>query len=227
VGADWHCSPALGNTTPSDVPESGSITAGAWGSGASDVPTAVNSGRDEPIVGIGIALGSINGAVNLDVELSALERTGKGKILSTPRVVDAEQHRSRDHAGRPDSDPDDREQHRDRHWKDAALILRCCRRITSANTVIMKHRRRKRSPDFSRAVAGQPADQSRNAAIRRSASPTATRPSSAASSSAPSTTQSRTPGLNRVPLLRYLFKRNELNDESRELLIFITPRIIA
>jgi type II secretory pathway component HofQ len=28
-----------------------------------------------------------------------------------------------------------------------------------------------------------------------------------------------------VPLLGWLFKRDEMSDESRELLIFITPRI--
>jgi type IV pilus assembly protein PilQ len=36
----------------------------------------------------------------------------------------------------------------------------------------------------------------------------------------------RTPGLSKIPLLRWLFQRNTLNDQSTELLIFITPRII-
>ena len=35
----------------------------------------------------------------------------------------------------------------------------------------------------------------------------------------------RTPFLHRMPLLGWLFKRDGLSDESRELLIFITPRI--
>ena len=35
----------------------------------------------------------------------------------------------------------------------------------------------------------------------------------------------RVPLLHRIPLLGWLFKRDELSDESRELLIFITPRI--
>jgi type IV pilus assembly protein PilQ len=35
----------------------------------------------------------------------------------------------------------------------------------------------------------------------------------------------RTPGLSRIPLLKWLFRREQLQDESRELLIFITPRI--
>jgi len=36
----------------------------------------------------------------------------------------------------------------------------------------------------------------------------------------------RTPFLSKVPLLGWLFKRDTTTDESRELLIFITPRIL-
>jgi type IV pilus assembly protein PilQ len=34
------------------------------------------------------------------------------------------------------------------------------------------------------------------------------------------------PFLHRIPLLGWLFRRDEIQDESRELLIFITPRIL-
>ena len=36
----------------------------------------------------------------------------------------------------------------------------------------------------------------------------------------------KTPGLGEIPLLKWLFRRDRVSDESRELLIFITPRII-
>ena len=39
--------------------------------------------------------------------------------------------------------------------------------------------------------------------------------------------EDRTPVLHRIPLLGWLFKRDVTNDESRELLIFITPRIVT
>ena len=41
------------------------------------------------------------------------------------------------------------------------------------------------------------------------------------------TEQDRTPGLNRIPLLGWLFRRDSIRDDSRELLIFITPRILT
>jgi type IV pilus assembly protein PilQ len=39
-------------------------------------------------------------------------------------------------------------------------------------------------------------------------------------------TQERTPGLYRLPMLGWLFKKNTAEDESRELLIFLTPKIV-
>jgi hypothetical protein len=36
---------------------------------------------------IGLALGSVNGAFGLDIALTALERSGNGRLLSTPRVT--------------------------------------------------------------------------------------------------------------------------------------------
>jgi type IV pilus assembly protein PilQ len=39
-------------------------------------------------------------------------------------------------------------------------------------------------------------------------------------------TMAGTPGLSQIPLIRWLFKRDTVTDGSRELLIFITPRII-
>jgi type II secretory pathway component HofQ len=36
----------------------------------------------------------------------------------------------------------------------------------------------------------------------------------------------RTPGLHRIPLLGWLFRNEARDDENRELVIFLTPRII-
>jgi type IV pilus assembly protein PilQ len=41
-----------------------------------------------------------------------------------------------------------------------------------------------------------------------------------------STTNDRTPGLSRLPLLGWLFKRDTSTSEAQELLVFLTPRII-
>ena len=40
------------------------------------------------------------------------------------------------------------------------------------------------------------------------------------------TANDRTPGISRVPIIGWLFKRDRVDDTSQELLIFITPKII-
>src|SRR5204863_5013019 len=77
--------PALGNTTHLAFPDSGALS-GAQGGAVGGLPTAVNLPVNGATSAVGLQLGSINGAFNLDIALSALETTGNGRVLSTPRV---------------------------------------------------------------------------------------------------------------------------------------------
>ncbi len=81
IGVQWglngRMTPEIGNTTNLAFPNSG-VLIGETGS-------IGRAGR--PQLAIGLALGAVNGAFNLDVALSALERSGKGRVLSTPRVT--------------------------------------------------------------------------------------------------------------------------------------------
>jgi type IV pilus assembly protein PilQ len=91
LGVQWGfngtMSPALGNTTGLAFPNSAQVGGRVGGTeGPLGADTGVNLRAPAATSGIGLALGSINGAVNLDVALTALERTGKGRLLSTPRV---------------------------------------------------------------------------------------------------------------------------------------------
>ena len=70
------------------------------------MPTAVNLGVGGATSAVGLALGSVNGAFNLDVALTALETTGNGRMLSTPRVTTQNNIAAEIDAGHPDSDSD-------------------------------------------------------------------------------------------------------------------------
>ena len=88
--------PDIGNTTNLAFPNRGTLGGRV---GATQSPTdpratelettgsAVRLGVPDATTAIGLALGAVNGAFNLDVALSALERTGKGRVLSTPRLT--------------------------------------------------------------------------------------------------------------------------------------------
>jgi type IV pilus assembly protein PilQ len=81
------------------------------------------------------------------------------------------------------------------------------------------------SPDFSRQVNGIPPIDTQRAATQVLVSDGETTVIGGIYVSREQSVQGRTPGLYRIPLLGWLFQRNEITDESRELLIFITPRI--
>ena len=115
LGVQWgfngRIDPTLGNTHRPGVPEQRqrSPDRRAAGRRATGGASTCATGPSA----IGLALGSVNGALNLDVALSALERTGKGRLLSTPRVSTQNNVEAEITQGVADSDSDRRQQHRD------------------------------------------------------------------------------------------------------------------
>jgi type IV pilus assembly protein PilQ len=231
VGVNWgvngRMSPDLGNTTGLTFPNQGSVSGRLGTQGPDGVGTVVNQAVTNPTSAIGLALGSVNGAFNLDVALSLLEREGKGRILSTPRVSTQNNIEAEIMQGVQIPIQTVANNTVTVTWKDAALVLRVQPQITSANTVIMRIVVENGSPDFSRAIQGNPPINTQRANTQVRVVNGDTTVIGGIFLSTEQATQSRTPGLGKVPVLGWLFKRDELSDESRELLIFITPRIIA
>lgn len=236
LGVQWgigaRASQALGNTLPLAFPNQGSVTGRlgmAQGDTATDAAnTAVNLGVGAATSGIGLALGSVNGAVNLDVALSALERSGQGRLLSTPRVSTQNNVEAEITQGVQIPIQTVANNTVTVTFKDAALTLKVTPQITASNTVIMRIAVENASPDFSRAVGESqiPPIDTQRALTSVLVSNGETTVIGGIYVSREQTSQDRTPGLHRLPLLGWLFKRDTISDESRELLIFITPRIV-
>ncbi len=228
-GATGRVDPALGNSTNLAFPNSGSI-GGATGAtqGASAQQSAVNLGVGAATSAVGLALGSVNGAFNLDVALSALETSGNGRILSTPRVstlnnVEAEVTQGIQIPLQTISNNTVTVT-----FKDAALTLKVTPQITASGTVIMKVSLENATPDFARAAgpAAIPPINTQRALTTLLVSDGQTSVIGGIYTSNQQNSTDRTPGLGQVPILNWLFKRERVDDQSTELLIFITPRII-
>jgi type IV pilus assembly protein PilQ len=82
------------------------------------------------------------------------------------------------------------------------------------------------SPDFSRSINNIPPIDTQKATTQVLVADGETTVIGGIYVSREQATQGRTPGLHQIPLLGWLFKRNEFTDESREVLIFITPGIL-
>ena len=231
LGVQWgvgaRASQDLGNTTPLSFPNQGSIS-GRTGaaSGPDGTASMVNLGVSPATSAIGLALGSVNGAVNLDVALTALESTGQGRILSTPRVSTQNNIEAEITQGVQIPIQTVANNTVTVTFRDAALTLRVTPQITATNTVIMRISVENASPDFSRAINGIPPIDTQRALTQVLVGDGDTTVIGGIYVSREQASQDRTPGLHRIPLLGWLFQRNEFSDESRELLIFITPKIM-
>jgi type IV pilus assembly protein PilQ len=219
LGIQWgfggRVDPALGTSTGLAFPSSANLQTSTGGvDGAS--PSAIS-----------LALGSINGALNLDVSLRALENDGKGRILSTPRVatqnnVEAEITQGSQIPIQVVSNNTVTVQ-----FKDAALTLRVTPQITAANTVIMRIFVEKAAPNYTQTTPEQPIPSidTQRAITTVLMDDGETTVIGGIYTREESEVNTRTPFLHRVPLLGWLFKTEKRLDDSDELLIFITPRI--
>jgi type IV pilus secretin PilQ/predicted competence protein len=231
IGIQWgtaaRASGDLGNTLPLSFPNTGSI-GGRTGaaSGPDGTASMVNLGVTPATSAIGLALGSVNGAVNLDVALTALESTGQGRILSTPRVSTQNNIEAEITQGVQIPIQTVANNTVTVTFRDAALTLRVTPQITATNTVIMRISVENASPDFSRAINGIPPIDTQRALTQVLVGDGDTTVIGGIYVSREQASQDRTPALHRLPLLGWLFQRNDFSDESRELLIFITPKIM-
>ena len=239
IGVRWGLNgrvmPDIGNTTNLAFPNQGTL---GGRTGQSNTPTdprasdlestgnAVNLGVPGATSAIGLALGAVNGALNLDVALSALERSGKGRILSTPRLTTQNNVAASVEQGVQIPIQTVANNTVTVSFKDAVLKLSVTPQITSANTVIMQITLENASPDFSRQVNGIPPIDTQRAITQVQVDDGATTIIGGIFVSREQVSNERTPLMYRIPLLGWLFKRDTTTDESRELLIFITPRII-
>ncbi len=229
IGVQWglngRMTPQIGNTTNLAFPNIGSV------GGRPRRRRGPRSRRStcpcpERPSAIGVALGAVNGAFNLDVALSALERSGKGRVLSTPRVttqnnVEAEIMQGVQIPLVTPSTPNSPETVT---YKDAALTLRVTPQITAANTVIMQIMVENASPGEVRGNNVQIDTQRANTRVQVTDGTTTVM--GGVFIARETSAQDRTPALYRLPLLGWLFKRDTRAEDSRELLIFITPRIL-
>jgi type IV pilus secretin PilQ/predicted competence protein len=234
-GLNGRMTPAIGNTTGLAFPNN-AILGGRTGAtntpedaratGNDTTATAINLPVPGASSAIGLALGAVNGAFNLDIALSALERSGKGRVLSTPRLTTQNNVAAEVTQGLQIPIQTVANNTVTVSFKDAALTLQVTPQITSANTVIMQITLENATPDFSRQVNGIPPIDTQRAKTQVQVDDGATTIIGGIFISREQLSNERTPLLHRVPLLGWLFKRDTISDESRELLIFITPRII-
>jgi type IV pilus assembly protein PilQ len=227
LGVEWgmagRMDAALGNTTGLLFPNRASLD-GRVPDG--ETTKAVELPAPGATTALGLSLGAVNGALSLDVALSALEHEGKATILSTPRVTTQNNKLAEITQGFEVPIQVVANNTVTVQFKPASLKLTVTPQVTAAGTVIMRIYLENATPDFSRAVNGNPSINTQRAETQVQVGDGVTTVIGGILQTSETMSLDRTPGLSRVPLLGWLFRRTDARREQQELVIFITPRII-
>ncbi|HLE25412.1 MAG TPA: type IV pilus secretin PilQ [Thermodesulfobacteriota bacterium] len=231
-GVDYKASAATGNPTGATFPSS--INAGGTNIGAPfgtqgnnfivDLPAAVGTGSGGAI---GIVLGSLSGAFDLDIRLSALENRGDGRVLSSPRVLTLNNNPARIEQGVSIPFLSVSAAGTQTQFVDANLTLDVTPQVTNDNRILMDIKVTDNRPDPTLTGAnGQPSIRRNEAETQTIASDGETIVIGGIYTRETSESLRGIPWFNRIPLLGWLFRTERNIDSRRELIIFVTPRIV-
>ncbi|HCZ11855.1 MAG TPA: hypothetical protein DHV16_06300 [Nitrospiraceae bacterium] len=165
----------------------------------------------------------------LDIRLSAIEALGKAKLLSNPKIITVENEQAIIRHGKriPITTPGATQGTFTTTYIDANLKLTVTPQITPDGTVFLKVEINKDEPDYTnKDQLGNPAIDTRSASTQVLIKDGETVVIGGILKSSESDGDSGVPGLSKIPLLGWLFKRETKETSSEELLIFITPRIV-
>jgi type IV pilus assembly protein PilQ len=196
-------------------------TASDTGNFLVDLPAAVGLGSGGAIT---FALAGANSLINL--RLSALESTGRGKIISNPKIATLDNTEALIESGRRIPVQTVSAEGTQTEFVDASLSLRVTPHVTPDGFINMNIRAAKNEADFGNAVNGIPTIITREATTVMLVRDSDTVVIGGLYSRSLATDRSGVPWLSQVPVVGWLFQKTRVSDDNDELLIFITPKII-
>ncbi|MDH3258977.1 MAG: type IV pilus secretin PilQ [Deltaproteobacteria bacterium] len=188
---------------------------------AVNLPAAVGQGS-----GGGISFGILRGDFRLDLSLSALETTGNGKIISTPKIVTTTNNEAVIQQGVKIPYSTVSASGTQTEFVDAALQLKVTPHITPDRTIIMELNATNDTPDFGNAVNGVPSISSREADTQVLIQDGETAVIGGILQIQRTESVDAVPWFHKIPLLGWFFKKKSERNDNTELLIFITPKIV-
>ena len=179
-------------------------------------------------VGSSMGLGLLRGGVLLDLELSAMEKSGNGEIISQPKVVTADKETARILKGTEvPYQETSKSGATSVAFREASLSLEVTPQITPDNKVIMTVRVTKDEPDYVNALNNVPPIRKNevNAKVRVADGETIV--IGGVYSTSQNNVVDKVPFFGDLPYVGRLFRRDALQEKKSELLVFLTPRIMS
>ena len=177
---------------------------------------------------LGITFGDLGpNGFSIDLAIDALETEGRGRVLSAPKVAAQNNTTAIIEQGTQIPVVNSTATEINVEFISASLKLEVTPQITAEGTIIMDIKLDNSSPDFDNRVGGTPAINTERASTRVLVEDGGTTVIGGVFVMNEGESEVGIPGLRKIPGLGWLFKNKNITKNTRELLIFITPKIMS
>ncbi len=188
-----------------------------------NLPAAVGAGSGGAI---GFLFSNAARTFNLDFQLSAMESSGKGKVLSNPKILALDNKEAFIQTGYRIPYESISTSGTKTEWIDAVLQLKVTPHVTADNHIMMSIKIEKNEPDFSNRAAGNaPTISTKEAKTDVLVNNGDTIVIGGIYKRRNDNSVKGVPWISRIPILGWLFKKEYIYEKPEELVIFITPKI--
>ncbi|MBW0237636.1 pilus assembly protein PilQ [Pseudomonas sp. D1HM] len=202
----------------------GIVRSGATQAGEASAPF-VDLGVANPASGLGIAF--ITNNTLLDLELSAMEKTGNGEIISQPKVVTSDKETAKILKGTEIPYQETSASGATSvSFKEASLSLEVTPQITPDNSIIMAVLVTKDEPDYMNMVNHVPPIKKNEVEAKVLVKDGETIVIGGVFSNTQSKVVDKVPFFGDLPYVGRLFRKDLMLEKKSELLVFLTPRIM-
>jgi type IV pilus assembly protein PilQ len=170
--------------------------------------------------------GNVLDSFTLDVALNALETEGRGRILSSPKIATQNNERAEIEQGVRIPVVNTTATEINVEFVSASLKLGVTPQITAEGTIILDVLVENNSPDFVNRVGDVPAIRTQRAQTKILIGDGGTTVIGGIFTINEAASEAGVPWFRKIPVLGWLFKQKNITNENRELLIFITPKIL-
>ncbi|MEW6324068.1 MAG: type IV pilus secretin PilQ [Nitrospirota bacterium] len=211
---------------------SGGVSTGGTGAGSTPTPGfLVNlpaSGQAGSVGNLGFTFGRLtSNPIILDLRLSAGEKQGLSKTISSPKVLVLDNQDAKIEQGTSIPFQTTSQQGTQTTFIDANLVLEVTPHVTPDGSVLMKLRVANNEPDFANPTPAGPPIKKKEAKTNILIKDGETAVLGGIYVSTKADTVSGVPFLYKIPIIGWLFKQTSKSDATTELLVFLTPKILT
>ncbi len=170
--------------------------------------------------------GNVLDSFTLDIALNALETEGRGRILSSPKIATQNNERAEIEQGVRIPVVNTTATEINVEFVSASLKLGVTPQITAEGTIILDVAVENNSPDFVNTAGNIPSIRTQRAQTKILITDGGTTVIGGIFTINEASSETGVPWFRKIPVFGWLFKQKNITNENRELLIFLTPKIL-